>query len=160
VGQVQGCKGWEKVVFPANIATGTQECCIHGKAGFRNSLTAALTIAGLTWFSSARDALGETAIALHTEGAQIRDSTGRSILLRGVNHHRFIDVPDGAWDPPGKPLYFGMGLDYPPPKHRASTLSWIERHPLKATTLFTARTYIETPVVAGRGWRIAPRMVW
>ena len=46
---------------------------------------------------------------LHVEGAQLKDSTGKTVILRGVNHHGFVDVPDGAWDPPGKPLFSGMG---------------------------------------------------
>ena len=30
-------------------------------------------------------------------------------MLRGVNHSGFVDVPDGAWDAPGQPLYSGIG---------------------------------------------------
>ncbi len=50
-----------------------------------------------------------TALPLHVEGRLIKDSAGRAIVLRGVNHHGFLDVPDGAWDAPGEPLYSGMG---------------------------------------------------
>src|ERR1035441_8468871 len=49
------------------------------------------------------------ATALHVEGAKIKDATGKAILLRGINHHGFVDVPDGAWDAPGKPLFSGIG---------------------------------------------------
>ncbi|HEY5038238.1 MAG TPA: cellulase family glycosylhydrolase, partial [bacterium] len=31
------------------------------------------------------------------------------MILRGVNHHGFLDVPDGAWDAPNAALYSGMG---------------------------------------------------
>jgi hypothetical protein len=37
------------------------------------------------------------------------DASGRAVTLRGVNYHRFLDVPDGGWDAPGAPLYSGMG---------------------------------------------------
>ena len=43
------------------------------------------------------------------EGAKIKDATGKAILVRGINHHGFVDVPDGAWDAPGKPLFSGIG---------------------------------------------------
>jgi aryl-phospho-beta-D-glucosidase BglC (GH1 family) len=46
---------------------------------------------------------------LHVEGPFLKDSMGQTIILRGINHHGFLDVPDGAWDPPGAPLYSGMG---------------------------------------------------
>lgn len=46
---------------------------------------------------------------LHVEGKFLKDPSGRVVVLRGVNHHGFLDVPDGAWDPPGAPLYSGMG---------------------------------------------------
>ena len=50
-----------------------------------------------------------TALPIHVEGRLIKDSAGRTVVLRGVNHHGFLDVPDGAWDAPGEPLYTGMG---------------------------------------------------
>jgi aryl-phospho-beta-D-glucosidase BglC (GH1 family) len=50
-----------------------------------------------------------SAPALHVDGASLKDAAGKTIILRGVNHHGFVDVPDGAWDAPGQPLYSGMG---------------------------------------------------
>jgi hypothetical protein len=50
-----------------------------------------------------------SAPALPVDGAQLKDPAGNTIVLHGVNHHGFVDVPDGAWDAPGKPLYSGMG---------------------------------------------------
>ena len=47
--------------------------------------------------------------ALHVEGAQIKDHEGKTVLLRGINYAGFVDVPDGGWDAPGKPLFSGMG---------------------------------------------------
>jgi aryl-phospho-beta-D-glucosidase BglC (GH1 family) len=77
---------------------------------FTNGLMAtALAMAGMTWLAVAHAAPDAAALALHTEGAQLKDAAGKAIVLRGVNHHGFLDVPDGAWDPPGKPLYSGMG---------------------------------------------------
>jgi len=49
------------------------------------------------------------ATALHVDGAKLKDATGKTILLRGINHHGFVDAPDGAWDAPGKPLFSGIG---------------------------------------------------
>ncbi len=46
---------------------------------------------------------------LHVEGPFLKDPSGHTVILRGVNHHGFLDVPDGAWDPSGAPLYSGMG---------------------------------------------------
>jgi aryl-phospho-beta-D-glucosidase BglC (GH1 family) len=46
---------------------------------------------------------------LHVEGPFLKNSSGQTVILRGINHHGFLDVPDGAWDPPGAPLYSGMG---------------------------------------------------
>jgi hypothetical protein len=54
-------------------------------------------------------AVAQPAPPLHVDGAQIKDPAGQVVILRGVNHHGFVDIPDGAWDPPGKPLYSGMG---------------------------------------------------
>jgi len=51
----------------------------------------------------------ETISPLHVEGRFLKDSSGKTVVLRGVNHHGFLDVPDGAWDAPGAPLYSGMG---------------------------------------------------
>ncbi|AWN74939.1 TPA: glycoside hydrolase family 5 protein [Legionella anisa] len=48
-------------------------------------------------------------LPLHVDGSLLRDSNGQTIILQGINHHGFLDVPDGAWDPPGWPLYSGMG---------------------------------------------------
>ena len=39
----------------------------------------------------------------------LEDPAGRTVVLRGVNQHGFLDVPDGAWDALGEPLYSGMG---------------------------------------------------
>ena len=50
-----------------------------------------------------------SAPALHVDGTSLKDSAGKTIILRGVNHHGFVDVPDGAWDAPGQSLYSGMG---------------------------------------------------
>jgi len=65
----------------------------------------------VSWLSALASlvAHAEPALPLHTDGAQIEDSVGRVIVLRGVNHHGFLDVPDGAWDAPGQALYSGMG---------------------------------------------------
>ena len=49
------------------------------------------------------------ALPLHVEGASIKDAAGKTVLLRGINHAGFVDVPDGGWDAPGKPLFSGMG---------------------------------------------------
>ncbi len=46
---------------------------------------------------------------LRAEGPFLKDPSGKKVILRGINHHGFLDVPDGAWDPPGAPLYSGMG---------------------------------------------------
>ncbi len=46
---------------------------------------------------------------LHVDGPFLKDPSGKKIILRGINHHGFLDVPDGAWDSPGAPLYSGMG---------------------------------------------------
>ncbi len=37
------------------------------------------------------------------------DDAGRVVVLRSVNQHGFLDVPDGAWNAPGEALYSGMG---------------------------------------------------
>jgi hypothetical protein len=37
-----------------------------------------------------------SAPSLHVDGAQLKDAAGESIILHGVNHHGFVDVPDGA----------------------------------------------------------------
>lgn len=47
--------------------------------------------------------------SLHVEGKFLKDALGNPVVLRGVNYHRFVDVPDGGWDAPGAPLYSGMG---------------------------------------------------
>ena len=47
--------------------------------------------------------------SLHVDGARLKDARGNTVLLRGVNHHGFVDVPDGGWDAPGQPLFSGMG---------------------------------------------------
>ena len=52
---------------------------------------------------------GGAALALHVDGAQLKDAGGKTILLRGVNQHGLVDVPDGGWDAPGKALFSGMG---------------------------------------------------
>jgi hypothetical protein len=49
------------------------------------------------------------AVPLHVEGVQLKDSSGKVVVPRGVNQPGFVDVPDGAWDAPGQPLYSGMG---------------------------------------------------
>ncbi|HTC19414.1 MAG TPA: cellulase family glycosylhydrolase, partial [bacterium] len=46
---------------------------------------------------------------LHVDGPFLKNPLGQNVILRGINHHGFLDVPDGAWDPPGAPLYSGMG---------------------------------------------------
>jgi aryl-phospho-beta-D-glucosidase BglC (GH1 family) len=66
-----------------------------------------LTVASAAPATSA--AGGRSATALQVEGAQLKDASAQMIVLRGVNHHGFVDVPDGAWEAPGKPLYSGMG---------------------------------------------------
>lgn len=48
-------------------------------------------------------------LPLHADGALLKDSNGQVISLKGINHHGFLDVPDGAWDAPNEPLYSGMG---------------------------------------------------
>lgn len=49
------------------------------------------------------------ALPLHVDGRDLKDPSGKVVLLRGINHHGFLDVPDGSWDAPGAPLYSGMG---------------------------------------------------
>ncbi len=49
------------------------------------------------------------ALPLRVEGRHLTDSAGHAVVLRGVNQHGFLDVPDGAWDAPGEALYAGMG---------------------------------------------------
>lgn len=49
------------------------------------------------------------ALPLQVDGRHLRDSAGHTVVLRGVNQHGFLDVPDGAWDAPGEELYAGMG---------------------------------------------------
>ena len=64
--------------------------------------------AGLTFLFLPTAGLTQV-LPLHVDGSLIKDSNGKIIALRGVNHHGFLDVPDGAWDAPGQPLYSGMG---------------------------------------------------
>jgi len=52
---------------------------------------------------------GGPALALHVQGRELRDTAGHTVVLRGVNQHGFLDVPDGGWDASGEALYSGMG---------------------------------------------------
>ena len=49
------------------------------------------------------------ALPLHVDGRHLHDSSGEIVVLRGVNQHGFLDVPDGSWDAPDEELYAGMG---------------------------------------------------
>ena len=91
----------------------------------KNTITAVVGSLALVWTSLIGFAVTQavpvapgaspgSAPPLHVEGAQLKDSAGKTVILRGVNHHGFVDVPDGAWDPPGKPLFSGMGHWDPP----------------------------------------------
>ena len=48
-------------------------------------------------------------LRLHTEGRDLRDASGKAVVLRGVNKPGFVDVPDGWWNLPGSSLYSGLG---------------------------------------------------
>jgi len=58
---------------------------------------------GLSAFGTAQE------MALHVDGAQLKNAEGQAVRLRGINHSGFVDAPDGAWDLPGKPLFSGLG---------------------------------------------------
>jgi len=46
---------------------------------------------------------------LHTEGRWLKDATGKTVVLRGVNKPGYVDVPDGWWNKPGGSLFSGIG---------------------------------------------------
>jgi hypothetical protein len=47
---------------------------------------------------------------LHAEGRYIKDSLGRTIILRGVNQAGFHDSPNGWWNPEGGGYLSGLGV--------------------------------------------------
>jgi len=50
-----------------------------------------------------------TTLPLHVEGRYIKDSLGRTVLLRGVNQAGMLDDPNGWWNPEGGTIYSGLG---------------------------------------------------
>jgi hypothetical protein len=52
-----------------------------------------------------------TILPLHVEGKYIKDSLGRAVILRGMNHGTaFVDDPDGWWNPEGGGYLSGNGV--------------------------------------------------
>lgn len=47
---------------------------------------------------------------LHTEGRYIKNSSNRTIILRGVNQEGFLDHPNGWWNPEGGGYSSGLGV--------------------------------------------------
>ncbi len=64
---------------------------------------------GVPCLAHAGKSLDVSAQTLHVDGPNLKDPSGKIVILRGINHHGFLDVPDGGWDPEGAPLYSGMG---------------------------------------------------